>query len=393
MRIPMHALVMAALVPLPALAQVGPADAPPAPPVAPPAAPPAPAPAAAPAPSTAPTISGFIDASYNYNVNRPANGVNGAFSYNNQHNNLALNAAHLALNGDAGGGLTYTVEIDVGNDATLNHSNNSPQPQPTNPYLNLFDIQEAYATYKVGKLGFKFGKFVTYNGIELIESPSNPTISRGYLYGFAEPITHVGALALFQATDQLDIAVGVVNGWDLVADNNGAKTIVYKAGFNPSPTLALTLSGTLGPEQANTPLQPNADENWRETVDLTGMAKVSMVDLWFQGNYGRESKVLMNGGDAQWFGFGVQPLIHLSDELTLGLRAEFFKDNDGARTGTVQQLFNFSAAPAYAFTKHFQMRLEGRVDISDQAIFIGNSGLTDTKKNQVVFLTEGIATF
>lgn len=42
---------------------------------------------------------------------------------------------------------------------------------------------------------------------------------------------------MLQLTDQLDLHIGVVNGWDVVADNNRAKTIVAKVGINPTPVL------------------------------------------------------------------------------------------------------------------------------------------------------------
>jgi hypothetical protein len=176
-----------------------------------------------------PTISGFVDTTYNYNANRPMTGLNGAFSYNAQANNIALNNAHVAFAGDVGGGVRYVIEVDAGLDAAVDTGAFSLKSSP----LNLFDVQEAYGVYEVGKFGFKFGKFVTYNGIEVIESLANPTVSRGYLFGLAEPFTHVGAVIYFKITDALDVHLGLVNGWDQVSDVNHAKTIVAKVGFTP----------------------------------------------------------------------------------------------------------------------------------------------------------------
>lgn len=379
---------------------------PPAPPPAPPAHPAeAPAPAAAPVPATVPapatpaapaqTITGFVETTYNYNFNRPANGLNGplgyntATSYNSQHNNLSLNAAHVALAGDVGGGVTYVIEVDAGQDAVATRSNYpGPMLSLSNGNTYAFDVQEAYGVYKNGKFSLKAGKFVTYNGIEVIEGPMNPTVSRGYLFGYAEPFTHVGVVGIFQATDMVDVHVGVVNGWDVVADNNRAKTIVAKVGINPSPATAITISGYAGPEEAGD------NDHWRTTADVTAMQKISICDLWLQANFGREG--LPGGSSAKWFGAGVQPVVHLSDEFTVGGRVEFFQDTDGFRTGLVMSgtklnLLNVSVAPGYTFSKHFTLRAELRYDHLSQDALVKNDG--SPTGNQVVALGQGIVTF
>lgn len=380
-------------------------DMPPATPAAPPPAPPPPpsepaaaapmALVAAPAVPATPTqtITGFVETTYNYNFNRPFTGINGLIgyntqtSYNSQHNNLSLNAAYLKIEGDVGGGVTYVVKLNIGQDAVGTMSNFTAPPigsPPSSTYA--FDVQEAYGVYKAGKFSLKAGKFVTYNGIEVIEGPLNPTVSRGYLFGYAEPFTHVGAVGILQLTDLVDLHIGVVNGWDVVADNNRAKTVVAKVGINPNPNVAITVSGYAGPEAAGN------NDNWRTTGDVTAMVKVSMCDLWLQGNFGREAAAVM-GNDATWFGAGVQPVLHLSDAFTLGTRAEFFQDSDGFRTGagTKLNLFNVSVAPGYTFNKRFTLRAEGRFDYSDQDIFAKNDmTLIGT---QVVALGQGIVTF
>lgn len=404
-------LATVVVVPLSALAQT-PTDQMPGMPAAPPAAaaapppmappPPAaaaPAPVAPPAPPATPTpsqtITGFVETTYNYNFNRPANGLNGplgyntATSYNSQHNNLSLNAAHIALGGDVGGGVTYVIEVDAGQDAVATRSN-YPGPMASlsagNTYA--FDVQEAYGVYKNGKFSLKAGKFVTYNGIEVIEGPMNPTVSRGYLFGYAEPFTHVGVVGIFQATDTVDVHVGVVNGWDVVADNNRAKTIVAKVGINPSPATAITISGYAGPEEAGD------NDHWKTTADVTAMQKIALCDLWLQANFGREG--LAGGTSAKWFGAGVQPVLHLSDEFTLGGRLEYFQDTNGFKTGLVTSgtklnLVNVSVAPGYTFSKHFTLRAEVRFDKASEDVLVKKDGTATG--TQVVGLAQGIVTF
>ena len=322
-------------------------------------------------PSLVPTVSGFIDGTYNYNFNHPAGGVTPYHTYTAPHHSFLLNAAHVALTG-SDGKLTYAVEIDAGTDAFVNTLDDD------------FDIQEAWVSYTgdLG-LGFKAGKFVTFNGIEVIESGSNPTISRGFLFGLAMPFTHVGALATYKISDQMDVAAGVVNGWDVMVDNNSLKTLVGKFGLNLE-TVMLTLSAYSGPEQ------PLNDDDWRTTFDATAMVRLGTIDLWFEANIGTEENAAPDG-DATWTGLGVQPIFHLNEQLSLGARAELFSDNDGARTGLDQTLFNVSVTPAYVLTRNLVVRAEGRIDVSSEDVYADTDG--EASGSQVIALGEVLVVF
>lgn len=331
-----------------------------------------------PPPSTlAPTITGFIDGTYNYNLMDPNGGLTPFHSYTAPHNTFLLNSAHLAIGGhdDA---VTYNIEIDAGTDAALNSFAYGG---------SLFDIQEAWVHYvhPESKAGLKAGKFVTYNGIEVVENTANPTISRGFLFGLAEPVSHIGAVGTYQINDQLDVAAGMISGWDLLVDNNNLKTIIAKLGYT-SDQLGLTVSAYAGPEQAGN------NDDWRTTLDATAVIKLDKLDLWIQGNFGRES---FGDTDAMWFGAGVQPVFRLNELLSLGARAEVFIDGDGARTGVPLPdgvtLINVSVAPAYLIADNLTLRAELRVDVATEDVYNDRAG--DPTGMQLIGLTEVLYTF
>ena len=323
-----------------------------------------------------PKISGFVDATYNYNMRDPMSGVSAYHSYTAQHDTVLLNAAHLALTGTgAEDAIAYAIEVDIGSDASVTSGSDDD-----------VDLQEAYVAYtsKMG-LGLKAGKFVTFSGIEVIESPANPTISRGFLFGLAEPFTHAGVLLTYKFTPELDAALGVVNGWDVVEDNNDGKTLTAKVGYTTASYLA-TLSGYAGPEQpADGELDP---DNVRYMGDLTGMVKIGPVDLWAQVNAGSEegASAVMAGDDARWVGAGLQPVWHLLEKLALGARAEVFSDRQGARTGVPQNLYNLTLAPAFTIVTGFVVRGELRYDHSNKLVFEDDEAVTH--QDEVVALTE-----
>ncbi len=348
----------------------------------------------------APTISGFLDTSYVYNFDQPTTGTTALRSYDAKDNNIALNNAHVAFQGtmgDAG----YVIEMDAGSDALANTSAGFGTADD-------FDIQEAYLTYE-SPIGLKAGKFVTFNGIEVIESKDNPTISRGYLFGLAEPFTHVGAILRHaHSSGKWDCAAGLVNGWDIASDTNKSKTAVWKLGFTFGDPLNFALSGYHGSEQASGQAADNPatafnetvsnEGHNRDTVDLTGVTKIiPKLALWFQGNWGQEEEVVDANGDgnldlATWGGAGLQPVVTITDKFSVGARVEYFDDDKGARTGTADlAATNYTVTPAYKLTDNLTMRAEYRYDTANKKVWVDDKGTA--KDNTSTGSLEFILTF
>jgi hypothetical protein len=373
-------LVPAASAPVPELAPAPEAPPPVAQPVEPAPTPlvavEAPAPAApAPDAPTLPTITGYVEAGYNVHFSDPD--VNNAVPlrvYDAPGHSFSLHAAHLAVTHKFSDAISAVIEIDAGRDAAAT-SGGVGYPFKITPQF-AFDVQEAYANYAASGWTLTAGKFVTYEGIEVIEGPLNPTITRGYLFGFAEPFTHTGAKMHYQPVDEFNIGLGVVNGWDLIADNNSMKTIIARAAYTPSTKFFAALSGSFGSEQ------PHNSTNHRVSIDLTGAITPSAsFQLWYQGNYGMEKHALLSmgtgatamlspiSGTATWWGVGLQPVITAGD-FTLGSRLEFFSDPQGVRAGLGPhgKFFNVTITPGIKLASTFKLRAELRADIASDKV-------------------------
>jgi hypothetical protein len=343
-----------------------PADAPSLAPVAPE---PAPSMASGPLPSTAvdaaeeepapaPTFTGYVEAAYHINFSQPDRDTPAPLQgfYNPAGHGFVLHAAHLALAHSFNENISAVVEIDAGYDALLN----SPLSWPE--IGTYFDIQEAYATYKSGIFSVTAGKFATYQGIEVVEGPLNPTFSRGYLYGLAEPVTHTGVKFHFTG-ETVDFGIGVVNGWDVVLDNNEMKTFIFKLGLTPSDAFMVSFNGTFGAELGEMAL------GHRMSLDLTGAWTASeSFALWFQANYGMDAIGADEGDSVSWFGIGLQP-VYTSESFTFGTRVELFSDPDGARSGIMDGTFvNVTLTPGFILAQGFKVRLEVRADIATEDV-------------------------
>ncbi len=329
-----------------------------------------------------PTISGFVDTAYIYSFDKPLSGTIFSRSFDSQDNNIS-NTGQIALSG-VRGDVGYMVKLLMGNDAEILSLSEGTR--------SSFDLQEAYLTYKSPStgLGLKIGKMVTYMGIEVVESKDNPNISKGYLYNFAECITHVGGFATYSA-GILDLALGAVNGWDVHPDNNKDKTMAGKMSLNWGNPLFLQLSGMSGSEQGSRQSADNPATGFNETldndghtrtsVDLTGVTRIiPKLALYFQGNWGQEKKAVADPTSgllelATWRGAGFQPVLSITDKFSVGARVEYFEDPEGARTGTADfSGTNYTVTPAYKIAENLTFRAEYRYDRANKKVWQDDNG-------------------
>lgn len=149
---------------------------------------------------------------------------------------------------------------------------------------------------------------------------------------FAIPFTHTGLLVSYPVVpDLFTTAVGVVNGWDNVDDNNDGKSLTWQLALTPRKNLTILANGIYGPEQAST-TSPK-----RTVGDLVVSYKpIEPLTLAVNLDLGFEDRVPLTGltKDAYWYGAAAYASYDLTDRLTVSLRGEYFVDEDGARTGT-----------------------------------------------------------
>ena len=296
-------------------------------------------------------------------------------------NGFLLNQASLGIKHQLNETIYGVIRFDAGANAGINSFGTS----------RLFDVREAYAVAQGSGFTFTAGKFTTYQGIEVVDGWLNPTITRGYLYYLAEPVTHVGA-KIHYTTNMFDVGVGVVNGWDsnngyfATGDNNPQKTLIFRAAVTPAPIFFAALSGTYGVEKLASSVDP------RLSLDLTGaVTPLPSLVINFQGNYGSEKKLdwVDATKSASWLGFGLQPVLKI-DAFQVGARFEYFadkglsrtsgfsgainpKDADGAledptNTKNKVSLWTLGIAPGYTIANALLMRAEFRVDGANEEV-------------------------
>lgn len=198
---------------------------------------------------------------------------------------------------------------------------------------NQGDLEEGYVTLNVpvgNGLQFKAGKWVTLMGVEVIEDTVNPTWSEGNQFLYAENFTGTGLEVDYKWNDLFDSEVRVYNGWDVVQDNNTAKSLMGRFGITPDSTSNIGIVAYGGPEEASN------SHAWRKGVNVVAQKKFTdAFNTWLQFDYGSEdaNSALPNPNkDAKWWAVGGWAAYDFAPEWGLGFRADYFDDEDGART-------------------------------------------------------------
>jgi len=289
----------------------------------------------------------------------------------------------------------FGLVLTGGLDAQKNHAIGIfRDDDDTFPFRNTtkIDLQEAYGSYKIpvgSGLTVKAGKFVSLLGYEVIESPNNLNFSRSFLFSFAIPFTHVGALASYAPTDWLSITAGPVVGWDVADDNNDTMSVMGQIAFTGVKDLTTAVNFITGPEQFNKKTNP------RTVIDLTAnYTGIKNLTLGANFDYGwevDEPSVVSTRGrdtDAHWWGFAGYVAYDWTEQLRTAVRGEYFKDADGARTlaagaGAQVSLWEITATVQYKIWKGLVGRVEYRHDEADRKVFkIRTPGLVATSESQ-----------
>lgn len=319
-------------------------------------------------------VNAFVSSAYSYNGNRPATGATSYRVFDFNDNSFNLDVAELVVQ------IAASKPNDAGFRVDFAAGSSIPQITKTQDQTaTQFDLQQAFASYiaPVGSgLRFDVGKYVTHMGYELIEGYDgyNDNYSRSILFGYAIPFTHTGVKASYAFSSKVAAMVGVVNGWDLLSDNNRSKSIGAQLTLTPIAPVTVLLNWIGGAELED-------DNHTRRNVfDLVVILKPTRrLTLGLNGDYGKENGTSSVDPGATWKGIAGYATLALSDKFSVALRGETFHDDDGVRLGTAARttLSEGTFTPVYKFTDHVLLRGEVRYDRANQPILANRGALSD----------------
>jgi hypothetical protein len=349
------------------------------------------APSPAPAPAAKPwyeeiAVNGFVSASYSYNFNRPDSGTNQLRVFDFDDNTFKVDVAEVVLQraiskpGEAG----FRVDLAAGSSI--------PRVSSSAGLLQGrdIDLQQGFVSW-IAPLGsglrLDAGKFVTHFGYEVIEGYDgyNDNATRSLLFGFTIPFAHTGLRASYTFSDQLAGMFELCNGWDVARDNNSSKSLGLQLVWTPAKTVTVYGNFMTGPERANLNSDP------RNLFNVVAQWKLSDATvLALDAVHGFEKGAVTPGETASWSGIAGYARLGISETFALCLRAEYFDDSDGARTGAAQKVKEVTVTPEIKVSSHRLFRGGLRVDWSDAEVFGKRDGF---KSNQPTILLNTIYAF
>jgi len=366
----------------------------------------------APAPKWYDTIglSGYLQSSYVGNLEDSShNQSNVGRQFDTNGNSFSLNTFLLQIAKPVGDSDHYgfAVKLRAGSDAAALPGSNGSD----------FAVQEAYMTYAAtSKLQIIGGRFVTSEGVEVVDTINNPNFSEGLLFTWLEPISHTGVKAVYTFNDKVNATIGVVNGWNVATDNNSQKTMIWQVATTPTKKTSWSFEGTYGNELAQPAVVPGtnpavpapaaADHADKLSLDtVAGYNPTDKLSLNAQLNWYEQtndpavvaSDLGKSVGTTHATGAGIWVSYATTSKFTEIIRYEVLSDENGANvfpggpfgnepspgTSTNQTVQEFTLTHKTMLTANLGTRLEYRHDWSNEASFVRSDGTNVRNQNTI----------
>lgn len=293
------------------------------------------------------SISGSIDAYYRANLTAPndENAIAPGSSFANLPG-FALGMANViaSYEGEKVGFVADLVFGPRGTDAIFA----SPMYSRTGDIVN-----QLYAYWNVSEsVTLTMGNFNTFLGYEVISPTANFNYSTSYLFSYG-PFSHTGLKADIALSEDFSLMLGVMNDTDLTE-------------FNPTGDYAFGAQLGYAGQYLNLLIDPSFTE-----IDFTGGFDIS--DDFFLGINAAYLTIEDDGGG--FAGVALYPQLATSDSFTIGLRGEYFVEDDafGAIGSGVADTSVFAATLTGSYViDNLTIKPELRLDSASDDSFIDN---------------------
>jgi hypothetical protein len=322
-------------------------------------------------------VGGWANAGITYNAASPDNNFNGPVTFGDRSGEFQLNQLYLfaqravAAEGDAwdfGGRFdamfgtdsiftqAYGVPaLDVNNGNLMNrsHWDLNMLGSDDNRFYDIA-LPQAYAEIyaPVGNgLTIKAGHFYTPIGYEVVTAPDNFFYTHAYTMQYGEPFTHTGLQGNYNVDKNWMVMGGAVTGsatggwdggWDKQLGNwAGMAGLTYTS--DDKGTRAW-VNGTYGGTSEH------SSQSWSMYSAVLTHNITDKTHLMLQHDHGYANGVLIGTvKDAEWYGINMHLTYDLKDNLTAGVRTEWFRDQDGFRVWSPGRI---SAASSNGFNSY-----------------------------------------
>jgi Putative beta-barrel porin-2, OmpL-like. bbp2 len=184
-------------------------------------------------------------------------------------------------------------------------------------------------------------------------------------------------------SDVVSANLYVVNGWDNFNDEGNSKTLGLSVSVTPADQFSAVVNLMNGREAD---LQTGIESNRFLSDTILTLKPVKNLTFVVNTDYATQSGSALEGGDVKWYGVAGYVKYDFSDLFSSTVRAEYFKDPDGARTLTAQTAKEITLTPEFRVAKNLIVRPEYRHDWSNKDVFDSQHGTFDKKSQDTIAL-------
>ena len=248
-------------------------------------------------------ISGSVDTYFKYDfANQPGNIKT---YFDSDHNSVSLGMIDILLKKKTGKA-SFVGEMSFG-----------PRGQTQSiPDIggSSFHIQNLYINYDfTDKFSMTAGYMGTFIGYEVISPVVNLNYSTSYLFG-AGPFQNAGIKATYKFSDKVSLMAGLFNDWNVYSATKGVSSIGAQLTVAPIEGWTAYLNILSGAD----PYGYGTIEDLTTSYQINKAFKLGLN----AANYN------LKGSTGGYAGVALYPQVVLSDVVSLGLRAEYFKNKD-----------------------------------------------------------------
>ncbi|TWT52602.1 hypothetical protein Pla22_02260 [Rubripirellula amarantea] len=282
---------------------------------------------------------------------------------------------------DIGGRIDYlygtdsqdTQSFGIDNDHWDNDWDNGPDYGHALPQLYL---EAGY-----GDLSVKVGHFYTIIGWEVVQATGNFFYSHAYTMYNSEPFTHTGALATYEASDDLSLFGGYVLGWDSGFEDNG-DAFLGGASLGLTDDLTLIYATTFGRFDDG---DAGVENGYMHSI-VADYAVSDSVQYILQSDY-LSTENASGATVRDTFGINQYLIKTLSDCWAVGGRFEWY-NQEGVFSAAESDIYALTLGANYKPHANVTVRPEVRFDWDDDQV----AGLEDGE-DQTTFGIDTIFTF
>lgn len=328
------------------------------------------------------TFSGYIEAFYSYDFNKPANHERPGFLYNyNKHNEVNLNLALFKV--------SYNTENVRSNLAFM--TGTYPQYNLSAEPGLLKNIYEANVGIKISKknnLWIDAGVMPSHIGFESAIGKDNWNLTRSLL-AENSPYYETGVKIGYTSKDEkLYAAAMYLNGWQRIQKIQGNQTPAFgtQLTYKPTAKASLNWSTYMGNEQ------PDSTRQWRYFNNIFGQFQLTdQLGLITGFDIGVQQKSKGSSRYNIWYTPIIIARFMPNEKVRIGARAEYYNDEKAVIISTQTpngfKTFGYSVNFDYLPASNVMFRLEARGFSSKDDIFTKDEKAT----NQNYFVTTSVS--